>query len=95
MIIYANILALPEKGSLQFFRSHYENNSYPCASRISTKMKIFTRNRESRRCNSKFWENRMEQIRNFEKHISQNGTIVIKFYLHMRAKEQRQRLLSK
>ena len=40
-----------------------------------------------------FWENRMEQIRNFEKHISQNGIIVLKFYMHLSKEEQRQRLL--
>jgi polyphosphate kinase 2 (PPK2 family) len=26
-----------------------------------------------------FWENRMQQI-NFEKHITQNGTIILKFF---------------
>jgi polyphosphate kinase 2 (PPK2 family) len=28
----------------------------------------------------KFWENRMQQINNFEKHITQNGTIILKFF---------------
>jgi hypothetical protein len=28
---------------------------------------------------SEFWDNRMEQINNFEKHIVQNSTIVLKF----------------
>jgi polyphosphate kinase 2 (PPK2 family) len=27
-----------------------------------------------------FWENRMQQINNFEKHITQNGTIILKFF---------------
>ena len=40
-----------------------------------------------------FWEDRMEQINNFEKHIVQNGTIVLKFYLHLSKEEQRKRLL--
>jgi polyphosphate kinase 2 (PPK2 family) len=40
-----------------------------------------------------FWQDRMEQIRNFEKHIVQNGTIVFKFYMHLSKEEQRQRLL--
>ncbi len=40
-----------------------------------------------------FWENRMEQINNFEKHITQNGTIVMKFFFHLSKEEQRQRLL--
>jgi len=40
-----------------------------------------------------FWENRFEQINNFEKHISQNGTIVLKFFFHLSKEEQRKRLL--
>ncbi|MDG1871054.1 MAG: polyphosphate kinase 2 family protein, partial [Flavobacterium sp.] len=40
-----------------------------------------------------FWDNRMEQINNFEKHITQNGTIVMKFYFHLSKNEQRKRLL--
>ena len=35
----------------------------------------------------------MEQINNFEKHITQNGTIVLKFFLHLSKEEQRERLL--
>lgn len=42
---------------------------------------------------SDFWEDRYEQIRNFEKHISQNGTIIFKFYLHLSKEEQKKRLL--
>lgn len=40
-----------------------------------------------------FWENRFEQINNFEKQIVQNGTIVLKFYLHLSKNKQRKRLL--
>jgi polyphosphate kinase 2 (PPK2 family) len=42
-----------------------------------------------------FWENRFEQIKAFEKHISQNGTTVLKFYFHMSKEEQRKRLLNR
>jgi polyphosphate kinase 2 (PPK2 family) len=31
----------------------------------------------------------MEQIRNFEKHITQNGTIVLKFFTYVKRAEQR------
>ena len=36
-----------------------------------------------------FWENRIKQINNFEKHITQNGTIVMKFFLHLSKDEQK------
>jgi polyphosphate kinase 2 (PPK2 family) len=42
-----------------------------------------------------FWDNRMEQMVNFEKHISQNGTTILKFYFHMSKEEQRERLLKR
>ena len=35
----------------------------------------------------------MQSIVNFEKHISNNGTIVLKFLLNLSKEEQRQRLL--
>ncbi len=41
----------------------------------------------------KFWKRRIEQINNFESHIAENGTIVMKFFLHLSKEEQRQRLL--
>jgi len=42
---------------------------------------------------TQFWENRFEQIINFEKHIQQNGTVILKFYLHLSREEQRKWLL--
>jgi polyphosphate kinase 2 (PPK2 family) len=40
-----------------------------------------------------FWEKRFEQIRNFERHLSENGTVIFKFYLHLSKEEQKNRLL--
>jgi polyphosphate kinase 2 (PPK2 family) len=40
-----------------------------------------------------FWNKRYEQIKNFERHISDNGTLVFKFFLNISKEEQRQRLL--
>ena len=40
-----------------------------------------------------FWNTRFEQIRNFEKHIAQQGTLVFKFFLNLSKDEQRRRLL--
>ena len=35
----------------------------------------------------------LKQIRNFEKHIAENGTLIYKFYLHLSKDEQKNRLL--
>ena len=92
--LWRHYLALPEKGKFAIFnRSHYENvlvtrvhPEYILNENLPAIQKVddITPN---------FWVERMEQIRNFEKHLTQNGTIVIKFFLHMSKEEQRQRLL--
>ena len=40
-----------------------------------------------------FWQKRFDQINSFEKHLSENGTIVLKFFLNMSKDEQAKRLL--
>ena len=43
--------------------------------------------------NEAFWDKRFEQINNFEKHLTQNGTLIYKFFLHLSKEEQKNRLL--
>ena len=40
-----------------------------------------------------FWQRRFTEINNFEKHITDNGTIVFKFFLNLSKDEQKNRLL--
>jgi PPK2 family polyphosphate:nucleotide phosphotransferase len=42
-----------------------------------------------------FWEKRYEDINNFEKHLTRNGTLILKFFLHISKEEQRRRFLSR
>lgn len=42
-----------------------------------------------------FWEQRYEDINNFEKHLSRNGTLILKFFLHLSKEEQRKRFLER
>lgn len=92
--LWRHYLALPEKGKFAVFnRTHYEN---VLVTRVHPEY-IMNENlpgiEKVEDITPQFWENRMEQIRNFEKHITQNGTIVLKFFLHMSKEEQRVRLL--
>lgn len=92
--LWRHYLALPEKGKFAVFnRTHYEN---VLVTRVHPEY-ILNENlpgiENIEDVTSDFWENRFEQINNFEKHITQNGTIVLKFYLHMSKEEQRKRLL--
>ncbi|MBB1192362.1 polyphosphate kinase 2 family protein [Flavobacterium sp. SOK18b] len=92
--LWRHYLVLPEKGKFAVFnRSHYEN---VLVTRVHPEY-ILNENlpgiENVADITQKFWENRMEQINNFEKHITQNGTIMLKFFLHLSKEEQRQRLL--
>lgn len=92
--LWRHYLALPEKGKFAVFnRTHYEN---VLVTRVHPEY-ILNENlpgiEKVEDITPEFWENRFEQINNFEKHITQNGTIVLKFYFHMSKEEQRKRLL--
>jgi PPK2 family polyphosphate:nucleotide phosphotransferase len=43
----------------------------------------------------KFWTKRYKQINRLEKNLVQNGTIILKFFLHLSKKEQKKRLLER
>ena len=94
--LWRHYLALPEKGKFAVFnRSHYEN---VLVTRVHPEY-ILKENLPGidtvSAITPEFWDNRMQQIRHFEKHITQNGVIVLKFFLHMSKEEQRKRLLSR
>jgi PPK2 family polyphosphate:nucleotide phosphotransferase len=43
----------------------------------------------------KFWKHRYESIRAFEKHLTENGTVILKFFLHLSKDEQKRRFLAR
>ncbi|MFA4860076.1 polyphosphate kinase 2 family protein [Methanoregula sp.] len=42
-----------------------------------------------------FWQGRYKDINAFEKHLSRNGTLILKFFLHISKDEQKKRLLAR
>ncbi|CAD7810930.1 hypothetical protein CHRY9390_02271 [Chryseobacterium aquaeductus] len=92
--LWRHYLALPQKGMIGIFnRSHYESvlvckvhPEYNLSEKTWSSVKDFDKG---------FWENRYESIRNFEKHLSQNGTTIIKIFLHVSKDEQKKRLLDR
>jgi PPK2 family polyphosphate:nucleotide phosphotransferase len=42
-----------------------------------------------------FWEDRYTHINNFEKHQTDSGTVILKFFLHLSKEEQKSRFLSR
>lgn len=92
--LWRHYIALPEKGKFAIFnRTHYEN---VLVTRVHPEF-ILSENlpgiNSVEDIKPKFWKKRIEQINNFESHIAENGTIVMKFFLHLSKEEQRQRLL--
>ncbi len=43
----------------------------------------------------KFWDHRYEQINRMEQHLVENGTIILKFFLHVSKQEQKRRFLDR
>jgi PPK2 family polyphosphate:nucleotide phosphotransferase len=41
------------------------------------------------------WQNRYEDINNFEKYLSRNGIVVLKFFLNLSKEEQKERFLAR
>src|SRR6202007_148319 len=83
---------LPERGRIGIFnRSYYEETLvvrvHP---ELMAKQKLpeqfITRH---------IWDERFEDIRNFERYLSRNGVVIRKFFLHLSAKEQKKRFLAR
>ena len=92
--LWRHYIALPPKGKIGVFnRTHYENvlvtrvhPGYIFGENIPTVTSLEDLNDE-------FYHNRMDRINDFEKHISDSGTIVLKFFLNLSKEEQKNRLL--
>jgi PPK2 family polyphosphate:nucleotide phosphotransferase len=92
--LWRHYIALPARGKFGVFnRTHYEN---VLVTRVHPEY-ILNENipgiESVEDIDNAFWEDRFDQIRNFENHIAQNGTILFKFFLHLSKEEQRKRLL--
>ena len=81
---------LPDRGRIGIFnRSYYEE---VLVVRVHDLIKTQKLPKEAF---EHIWENRFEQINNYEKYLFQNGIIPIKIFLHMSKEEQEKRLLSR
>ncbi len=87
---------LPQRGKIGIFnRSHYEN---VLITRVHPEFLLAENLPEIQSVDDvtdEFWEERYRQINNFEKTITNNGTTVIKFFLHLSKEEQKKRFLSR
>jgi len=94
--LWRHYKALPERGRIGIHnRSHYEN---VLVVKVHPELALKENNpaiKQVEDIDKQFWEQRYESIRNFEKHIRSNGTIVIKFFLNVSKQEQKKRFLKR
>ncbi len=89
-------MALPARGEIAIHnRSHYENvlvtrvhPEYILNEHIPGIDSI-------KKIKNAFWANRFKQIRRFEKNLTGNGMLILKFFLHLSKKEQKRRFLER
>jgi PPK2 family polyphosphate:nucleotide phosphotransferase len=90
--LWRTVIALPRRGRIGIFnRSYYEE----ClVTRVHPELlqkeklppTLITKN---------IWRERYEDIVAFERYLSRNGTVILKFFLNISRKEQRQRFLDR
>lgn len=87
---------LPEHGQITIFnRSHYEN---VLISKVHPEIVLAERLPgidSTDKIDKEFWNKRYKQINYFEKNTVQNGTQILKFFLHLSKQEQRSRFLER
>ncbi len=82
---------LPEKGRIGIFnRSYYEEVLI-----VRVHPELLTAQGVQGKADKGFWAERYRSINGLEQHLSQNGTRIIKFFLHLSREEQRQRFLKR
>jgi PPK2 family polyphosphate:nucleotide phosphotransferase len=84
--------ALPERGRIGIFnRSYYEE---VLVVRVHPELLGHQRLPDSV-VTKRIWEDRFEDIRNFERYLTRNGVAIRKFFLHVSKGEQKRRFLSR
>jgi PPK2 family polyphosphate:nucleotide phosphotransferase len=94
--LWRHYKALPESGRIGIHnRSHYEN---VLITKVHPELVLNEHLPDVdsvKKLGKDFWENRYHSIREFEKHLHRNGTIIIKFFLHVSKEEQKARFLER
>jgi len=86
------IKELPERGRIGIFnRSYYEET---LAVRVHPEF-LAAQKLPPELVTKKIWSERFQDIRAFERYLHRNGTIVLKFFLHVSKDEQKKRFLER
>lgn len=94
--LWRHYKALPEFGRIGVHnRSHYENVLVTKVHPGLLLKEQLPGIHKPKDADKKFWDKRYESIRAFEKHLHNNGTVVIKFFLNLSKGEQKERFLKR
>lgn len=90
--LWRTTVALPERGRIGVFnRSYYEEVLV-----VRVHPEILGKQRVPKSLIGKdIWQERFDDIRSFEKHMTRNGTKVLKFFLNVSKEEQKKRFLER
>ena len=94
--LWRHMKALPPRGEIGIHnRSHYEN---VLVTKVHPQF-ILSENIPGidsvDKIDEKFWQMRYEQIKSFEKNLTENGMVILKFFLHVSKDEQKKRFLER
>jgi PPK2 family polyphosphate:nucleotide phosphotransferase len=90
--LWRSAMRLPERGRIGIFnRSYYEET---LVVRVHPEL-LAKQKLPPDLAGKTIWKHRFKSIRGFERHLARNGTIVLKFFLHISRDEQRERLLAR
>ena len=90
--LWRSSIALPARGNIGIFnRSYYEEVVV-----VRVHPDLLGAQRLPRRpTGAKLWAERFEDINAFERYLTRNGIVVLKFFLHISKQEQKKRLLER
>ncbi|MGH6736384.1 MAG: polyphosphate kinase 2 family protein [Methyloceanibacter sp.] len=90
--LWRTTVALPMRGRIGIFnRSYYEET---LVVRVHHDL-LEKQNLPEKLVTPDIWQQRFEDINNFELHLARNGTVPLKFFLHISKEEQLKRLLAR
>jgi PPK2 family polyphosphate:nucleotide phosphotransferase len=83
---------LPERGRIGIFnRSYYEEVLV-----VRVHPEIFAKEKLPTRCvGNRIWDERLADIANFEDYLTRQGTLILKFFLHVSRDEQKKRFMER
>jgi PPK2 family polyphosphate:nucleotide phosphotransferase len=94
--LWRHYVKLPERGKIGIFnRSHYENVLITQVHPEYILKENLPGIESLADITEEFWEKRYRQINQFEKTVVENGTTIIKFFLHLSKEKQKKRFLKR